>query len=91
MSGKWARLALARCAWGHDELPRRTALEDAYGAEFSEVGIGPDSEIVGHIPSVQLSPGPQGVRSVTVHGESWGDVLDTLEEIIDSPPGPEEP
>ena len=88
MSGQRAGLALIRCG-GQDELSRRAALEAAYGAEFREVGSGLDGEYVGHIPSVRLSPGPRGVRSVTVHGSSWGDVLDAIEEIIDFPAGAE--
>ena len=87
VNASWGGLALIRCGGGQDELTRRTALEAAYGAEFREVGSGLDGEYVGHIPSVRLSSGPRGVRSVTVHAPSWGEVLDTLEGILDFPPG----
>ena len=75
---RWARL---------DEMPRLQALEAEHGAEFSEVGAGPAAECVAHIPSVRLEPGPQGVRSVTVHGDSWAEVLDSLDDIIPDPGG----
>lgn len=69
-----------------DELPRRRAFEAGYGAEFTTVGTTAEAEYVAHIPSVRLRPGPQGVRSVTVHGESWPEVLDALDEIIGGDP-----
>ena len=86
MSGQRAGLALIRCG-AQDELARRTALEAEYGAEFHQHGSGLDGEYVGHIPSVQLHSGPRGWRSITVHGPTWSEVLDTLEGILDSPPG----
>ena len=87
--GGRAALTLIRRCVGQDELARRTALEAAYGAEFHQHGSGLDGEYVGYIPSLRLSPGPRGVRSVTVHAPSWGEVLDTIEGIIGSPAGAE--
>lgn len=66
-----------------DELPRRMVLRARYGAEFGKTGGG---ECIAHIPRVRLSPGAHGERSITVHGDSWAQVLDELEDIIEPDP-----
>lgn len=62
-----------------DEKARRDALEADHGAEFGGDSSG---ECVGYLPHVRLAPGPRGVRSVTVHGPSWDEVLGDMEALV---------
>ena len=59
------------------QMARQAALRTRWGADFRTVS----GECVGHIPRIRLSPGPGGIRSVTVHGGDWDEVLGALEDI----------
>lgn len=62
---------------------RLRALEADYGASVTVVG----GECVVHVPRVRVAPGPHGVRSVTIHGESWEVVLAAFLEIVSDDTG----
>lgn len=62
-------------------LRRRNAFEAGHpGSAFTQVG----GECVGHVPYQD-----GGERSITMHADSWDEVLDSLEDYFgDGPPDP---